>query len=157
MGRLAAGSWCGESGRMSVDLDTTSAPKRPPGPFSRRVLATIVNGKSTDGHFIRAYQRELTEHIGGRPTIVQRRLIERAAMLALHLLKFDQRAYRVGQLSDRSMRDYLAAHNSLTRTLQAIGVQAAPVEAESKPKTLADIVAEHDSRRGGDSEDDVPP
>ena len=157
MGRLAAGSWCGESGRMSVDLDTSSAPKRPPGPFSRRVLATIVNGKSTDGHFIRAYQRELTEHIGGRPTIVQRRLIERAAMLALHLLKFDQRAHRVGELSDRSMRDYLAAHNSLTRTLQAIGVQAAPVEGEPKPKTLADIIAEHDvGKRAADGEDASP-
>jgi hypothetical protein len=123
------------------------------------VLATIVNGKTTDGHFIRAYQRGLMEHIGGKPTVVQKRLVERAAMLALHLLKFDQRAHRAGELSDRSLRDYLSAHNSLTRTLQAIGVQAAPVEAE--PKTLADIVAEHAANKASVAEDltedDAPP
>jgi len=120
---------------MSVYQDTLLAPKRPrPGPFSRRVLATIVSGNSADGYFVRAYVRELTEHIGGKPTIVQRRLIERAAMLALHLLKFDQRAHRVGELSDRSMRDYLAAHNSLTRTLQAIGVQASNESAVASPE-----------------------
>ena len=120
---------------MSVYQDTLLVHKRPrPGPFSRRVLATIVSGNSADGYFVRAYVRELTEHIGGKPTIVQRRLIERAAMLALHLLKFDQRAHRVGELSDRSMRDYLAAHNSLTRTLQAIGVQASNESAVASPE-----------------------
>jgi hypothetical protein len=83
---------------------------------------------------------ELTRHVGGSPSSVQRTLIERAARLQLYLEVMDRETLEAGTMSERNSRQYLAWSNSLRLTLRELGVKAAPVE---KLPDLHDIVAEH--------------
>jgi hypothetical protein len=41
-----------------------------------------IDGRSREGRFLRAYERMLAEHVGGKPSHVQRELIRRCARLA---------------------------------------------------------------------------
>jgi hypothetical protein len=106
---------------------------------------TIVNGNSVEGRFCRRYERELIQHLGGedKVTVVQRRIAERAALVALHILRFDQRAHREGGLSDRAIRDYLALDGRLLKMLDQLGIKASG-GSKPKPESLTDIVTAHD-------------
>ena len=68
---------------------------------------------------------ELTAHVGGNPSHVQRTLIERAARLALYVEMMDARALESGGMTERDSRQYLAWSNSLTRTLERLGLKSA--------------------------------
>jgi hypothetical protein len=81
----------------------------------------------------------LTAHLGGNPSVTQRRLIDRAAWLSLHLAQIDQRAVEGKGMSAHDARTYLGWSNTLTRTLAALGLQAPP---EAGPKTLQDHIAQ---------------
>jgi hypothetical protein len=64
------------------------------GPYSRAIdrggLGGLISGRSREGRFLRTYEAMLTEHIGGRPSVVQRAMICRAARMALHLELMDE-------------------------------------------------------------------
>jgi hypothetical protein len=66
------------------------------GPYSRLIdrgaVGGAIDGRSGEGRYLRAYEKMLTDHVGGSPSIVQRALISRAARLALHLELMDERA-----------------------------------------------------------------
>jgi hypothetical protein len=109
--------------------------------------------RTFEGRYLRAYTASLIKHIGGKPSPVEARIIERCGMLAVHIWRMDQKNSCGMSLHDT--RVYLSLNNALVRTL-ALLRPADGGDGEVKPKTLADIVAEHDSRRGGDGED-VPP
>ena len=51
------------------------------GPYSRvlqrGVIADTVDGRSREGRLMRHLEAELTKHVGGSPSIVQRLLIDR--------------------------------------------------------------------------------
>jgi hypothetical protein len=140
---------------MDAERPLTEAHYREVAPFSKRLLAATVNGRSAAGKFVAAYKRELLDHLGRPPSTVEMRLVERSCLMAAHLMMLDRKAFKEGGLSPRTMREYLALNNSLVRTL-ALLKPADEGDGEPKPKTLADIIAEHDSRRGGDSEDASP-
>jgi hypothetical protein len=46
------------------------------GPYSRAIdrgsIGWSVDGRSREGRFLRAYERMLSDHIGGSPSVVQR-------------------------------------------------------------------------------------
>jgi hypothetical protein len=108
--------------------------------------------RTVEGRYLRAYMVSLVKHIGGKPNPVEARIIERCGMLAVHIYRMDQKNSNGMSLHDT--RVYLSLNNSLVKTLALLK----PANGgDAKPKTLADIVAEHDSGRGADSEDDVPP
>jgi hypothetical protein len=117
--------------------------KQANGPFSPS--NATVNGKTKEGRFVAVYKRDLIEQLGGAPTTAQLRLVERAAMLALHLLKADQKAIKGEGLSEQATRAYLAMHNALTKTLaQLDGVSSkAKEKAEQKPEGLAGMAARY--------------
>jgi hypothetical protein len=85
---------------------------------------------------IERVRRDLTRHIGGHPTVVQRMLIERASILTLRLAKLDDKIINeTGPLTLHDTNYVIAWQNSLTRILVALGVNAAAAPA----LTLADI------------------
>jgi hypothetical protein len=93
-----------------------------------------LDGRSSAGKFVWGYSKELLVALGREPTVVEMRLIERAALLAAHLMVLDRRAFKEGGLTPRTTREYLAMHNSLTKTLAQLGPKAAsPAPSESKP------------------------
>jgi hypothetical protein len=81
----------------------------------------------------------MVAHVGGKPSATQKALIERAAMLTLHLARMDMRAMEAGDLSDHASRQYLAWSNTLSRTLTQLGLEAAPPP-KSKPKTARQLL-----------------
>jgi hypothetical protein len=83
------------------------------------------DGRSADARLMRRVREELTRHVGGNPSATQIALIDRAAMLTLHVSKMDQRAVEAGEFSDHASRQYLAWSNTLTRTLRQLGLEAA--------------------------------
>jgi hypothetical protein len=74
---------------------------------------------------MRACREELTQHVGGKPNAIQRRLIERCVRLTLHLELLDE-AFMHGKVpTDIDNRTYIAWHNALRRSLVALGIDAA--------------------------------
>jgi hypothetical protein len=68
---------------------------------------------------------DLTRHLGGSLSPVQRALVERAAMLTLHVALFDAHALAGGKMSLQDSQKYLAYSNSLSRLLRHLGLKAA--------------------------------
>jgi hypothetical protein len=99
------------------------------GPYSRtlgRGAVGALNGNSRAAKFIKAYEALLIEHVGGRPTIVQRQLITRAARLACHLELWDERTIpQGGAVTATGHNHYIAWSNALGRTLTRLGLQPA--------------------------------
>jgi hypothetical protein len=88
---------------------------------------------------MRRVRRQLTEHVGGKPSVVERMLIERAAVLCLRLAKIGEKIINEsGPLTLCDTNFVIAWQNALTKVLKALGVDAA---ASPVPK-LEDIIAE---------------
>jgi hypothetical protein len=119
--------------------------------IDRGAVGWSIDGRSREGRFLRAYERMLAEHVGGRPSRVQAELIRRASRLALHLEIQDDLSLQTGQMSDHAGRQYLAWHGALARTLTLLGMEsAAPRHA---------TLQEYLSRRAADGQpaaSDVP-
>jgi hypothetical protein len=47
--------------------------------IDRGAVGGLVDGRSREGRFLRTYERQLTEHVGGNPSPVQQQLIVRAS------------------------------------------------------------------------------
>ena len=82
------------------------------------------DGRSAEARLLRRTREALTKHVGGKPTATQRAMIDRAAMLTLHLARMDVRAIEAGDFSDHASRQYLGWSNTLTRTLARLGMDA---------------------------------
>ncbi len=89
------------------------------------------DGRSPDAVLLRRTKADLTAHVGGKPNATQRALIDRAAMLTLHLARMDQRAMETGEFSDHVSRQYLAWSNSLRLIMVALGLEAAKAARQS--------------------------
>ena len=102
-------------------------------PFSRlsvrarkRAQIRRVHGLSAPAKAARRLRAELIAHVGGKPSPVQRALIETAYQLRLKLAVFDARFIELGGLSDHGRREYLAFVNSFCRVLDRLGFAPAP-------------------------------
>ena len=106
-------------------------------PHSRQNKFLKLDGRTQEAAIMRRARRDLIAHLGGQPSAVQMRLIDRAAMLTLHVDLFDRRAIRNGGLSERDSRSYLAYSNSLARTLARLGPQPAVTRVPSLAEAMA--------------------
>jgi hypothetical protein len=114
------------------------------GPYSRPHMLAKIDGRTKESRLIAAARDELTRHVGGSPSHVQRVLIERAARLMLYIEIMDRETLEAGTMSERNSRQYLAWSNSLRLTLRELGLKAAPA---GKLPDLRDILAEHGTAR----------
>ena len=77
--------------------------------IDRGAIGQAIRGTSSEGRFIRTYERLLTEHIGGQPSIAQRLMITRCARIALHLEKLDEAVFKAGHaLTQHDFQHYCA-------------------------------------------------
>ena len=97
------------------------------GKYSRRPLAQI-DGRLLEAHREKAIIAELTTHVGGRPSSVQRIMIARAARLLVMLESLERQILEEGTIGDLAGRQVLAWTNSLRQVLTALGVE--PAESE---------------------------
>jgi hypothetical protein len=103
------------------------------GPYSKPNRIAVIDGRLAEAKLMARIRRELTQHVGGKPSAAQRILIDRAAALSLRLHLMDRESARFGEMSERNGRQYLAWSNSLSRTLSLIGLTAAPPQKDSRP------------------------
>jgi hypothetical protein len=108
------------------------------GPFSRVHHLASVDGRSQVGRYVRQLRRQLSEHVGGSPSIPQRVLIEQAAIKAARIgLLVDKILTSADPDVDLATRCYLAWSNSLRRDLEALGLVKPEVQAPRLAEFLA--------------------
>ena len=83
------------------------------------------------------FRAELVAHMGGRPSTVQRALIETAVQLKFRLAVMDRAFAETGAMVAHDSRVYLAWSNSLLRVLRQLGMRGVA----EKPPSLADYLA----------------
>jgi hypothetical protein len=96
----------------------------PPGQYSRGdVMVAGLDPASPEAEFLQGARRDLTAHVGGAPSCVERILIDRCARLMLFLELRDRRALKNGVMSERDSRTYLSWNNSLRLGLKELGIR----------------------------------
>jgi hypothetical protein len=123
------------------------------GPHSRRIALGMIDGRRREARLMQAVRAELVAHVGGRPSAVQRRLIERAAILHLRLVLMDAQTAPGGGISEKNAREYVCWHNAYVRTLRELGLKGTA----ERPPSLADILAGHTSPNGHAPPRSAPP
>jgi hypothetical protein len=99
-----------------------------------------VSGSSREGKFLRAVERELSQHVGGAPTFPQKILIRRCARKLLQLEMLDAK-FAADEWTPHDGRTYGGLSNSLRLDLKALG---GPAESNKTP-SLDAILAGHAS------------
>ena len=107
------------------------------GPYSRPSVLAKLDGRTREARLLAEVRADLTAHLGGNPSAVQRRMIERCAWLSLHVAQLDAKAVEGGGLTDHDHRTYLAWSAALTRMLRQLGLKGAP----APRRTLAEHLA----------------
>ncbi|CEF48881.1 unnamed protein product [uncultured bacterium] len=87
---------------------------------------------------MRRVRAELTEDVGGRPTAIQRALIERAVWLSLRLAQLDRKIAGGKNFTEIDSNTYLAWNNSYCRTVARLGI----VKRNGSRPSHADILDE---------------
>ncbi|SRR5216684_218189 len=95
------------------------------GPYSRLLRNGTISGRTTAGRYLRAVEHELSQHVGGSPSVVQRMLIRRLANVALRLELFDKKLGLGGKATDYDAKVYGALHTSFRLLCREIGVKPA--------------------------------
>lgn len=88
-----------------------------------------MDSHSLEARLFRRLPSELTAHVGGKPFVAQRTLIERIANLALHVETLNREALEGGMMSEHDSPTYLARSNKPTLTLRELSLskpQGAP-------------------------------
>src|SRR6185437_12063736 len=103
--------------------------------YSRPNILAKLDGRTREAQLMRKVRADLTAHVGGKPNIAQRLLIERAAVLALRVAQIDERIIAGEVLTAHDNDHAIAWHNCYRRTVQALGLEPAAV---AKPDPLRD-------------------
>ncbi|MGH7012549.1 MAG: hypothetical protein ACREEL_00065 [Stellaceae bacterium] len=105
-------------------------------PGSGPVVLAKLDQRTREARLMAETRASLIHHLGGDPSPVQAALVDRIALLTLHVALFDRKALEAGGLDERDSRSYLAYSNSLARALRQLGLQGvAP-----RPPSLADYL-----------------
>jgi hypothetical protein len=96
------------------------------GAYSKEIVLANPDGRTKEARLLRQMRTALFRHLGGESNLTapQRAVVERAAMLQLRCAVLDQRVVD-GTFTEYDAKTYLAFSNSLTRTLNALGLDPA--------------------------------
>ena len=89
--------------------------------------------------FLEITREELTQHLGGHPTVAQKLMIERIAMTLLRIELMDRDALKSdtpGEITERQSHDYLAWVNTVGRLLRTLGLEPASARPLSPAQAL---------------------
>jgi hypothetical protein len=95
-----------------------------------------LDGRTVEGQLVAKVRTALLDHVGPNPTVVQRHLIDRAAILSLRLAQCDRRIIHEEKMTILDNSQLVAWQNALTRVMVALGVH------KHKRPSLATIIAE---------------
>ncbi|SDH65656.1 hypothetical protein [Roseospirillum parvum] len=95
-----------------------------PGPYSRRLKAGNIDGRTREGKLLRDTLLELAEPLGGLEKVgpAERLILDRAAEKVVRCRWLYDRMMAEGELPHETERRYVWFANSLARDLQALGL-----------------------------------
>lgn len=96
---------------------------------------------------MKAMRDELTEHVGGKPTIAQQILIEQACTLRLRiaLMEVEQESDDPGRWTERRQVQFLAWTGALSRLIRDLGLEGARAK---PPHGISDFEFDLEPHRG---------
>jgi hypothetical protein len=109
----------------------------PISPHSRPGKLALIDGRRAEARRMKEIRSELTRHLGGTPSVTQRMMIDRVAMLTLRMELMDANALQTGNFTENDARVYLAWNNTVSKMLRHLGLK----ETAAPPRTLADHIA----------------
>ena len=116
------------------------------GSRNRRVLGELgVDGRSARGRALKQLTRELVAHVGGKPSVTQRLLIERAVQMRAQLVELDAKLAKGETWSVLDTRTYSALGNSYRNTLCKLGLDSADSKTVERP-SLTELVGQHKTK-----------
>jgi hypothetical protein len=77
------------------------------GPYSTHATLAKLDGRTKEARLVKCLRSELVAHLGGKPTIAQRLLIDQACQLQLRIALMDADGSG-GGLTERNQVQYLA-------------------------------------------------
>jgi hypothetical protein len=113
--------------------------RRQLGPHSRAHRLAHFDNRTREGLIVNRLRKELIEHVGGNPSIVECTVIERCCWLQLRLAMLDRKMMQGHSFTEIDNNSYIAWTNALVRTMTRLGF--APKRNVTRP-TLDEIVAE---------------
>jgi hypothetical protein len=133
---------CG--GEMPMQRSRAKQRRIKVGPYSSPNTLTELDGRVRVARSVRAFAKELTEHVGGEPTAAQKVLIREASIKNAKLAMLADKVLNDSDVDvDLATRCYLAWSNALRRDLEALGLKAPEQQA---PHTLASILRPRQGR-----------
>jgi hypothetical protein len=130
----------------------STAKRRPgtgPGPYSRVLrrgaIGVAISGRSQLGRLVRDMERQLSDHVGGNPSITQRLLIDRAIKIRLQLDALDKKLAE-GAWTAHDGRTYGGLLNAFRLAMRELGLQPA------SPKTGGQLLDDHLARLAAEGE-----
>jgi hypothetical protein len=124
-------------------LSTASSPdRRRFGPYSRALRrgvigSSAIDGRSTEGRYLRDLEAQLIAHCGGSPSITQKLLIERLVRTTIQLNALDEKLAAAGNWTDHDSRTHGGLINRQRLLLRELGLQSAPPPQESLAEYLS--------------------
>lgn len=106
-------------------------------PYSRSRSLAKIDGRTREARFLKAARAELIEHIGGRPSVTERALIERAVWLLLRMELLNGRLTGGDSFTHHDQLGYLGWSNALGRCLRELGLKPRT----EAPSSLAQYIA----------------
>lgn len=106
------------------------------GPYSTQAAVQGLDQRTREGRLMRQVRKDLTNHLGGNPSVTQRVMIDRAAWLSLRIALLDAKILD-GSFTEHDSRTYLAWSGHLSRLMRDLGLKGAKPAA----KTLSDHFA----------------
>ena len=113
-------------------------------PYSRPAALAKLDQRTKEARVLREIGEELTRHVGGSPSAIQRALIDQAAQLKLRLAVMDRAFSANNKTTAHDTRDYLAWANSYTRLLRQLGIKGTT----DRALNLNDYLAARDTPGG---------
>ena len=107
------------------------------GPYSRPGPLAKIDGRTREARFLKSIRIELVEHLGGRPSVTELALVERAVWISLRVAQLDAKMATAESFTDHDTRTYLAWANALARILRQLGLKPTM----GPPRSLADVLA----------------
>jgi hypothetical protein len=121
-------------------MSRLSATHRKTGPYSKKLrrgaIRDSVDGRSAEGRFIRDLERQLTDHLGGAPSITEKLLIERLIKTTMQLAALDEKMAS-DNWSDHDSRTHNGLVNRQRLLLRELGLKRAAARVPSLTDYLA--------------------
>jgi hypothetical protein len=109
----------------SIPPPSQKKPRRPYhtalGPHSRIHRFAVIDVSTPEGELVARLHKNLVKHVGGRPSVVQRTIIERCLYLQLRIALMDKKLVQGGNMTEMDSNTYIAWSNALVRTMSRLG------------------------------------